>query len=220
VPESEEEIAYYRAIEDFFATVRGVPHTLSPRDFQLLREWWRDQIPLPAVTSGITEVMAKRRSRDEDATVVSLSYCRHAVRRQANRLARMHTGESRPDLGPHEAAAPSLQTLTEQLIEISTEWRRLNPELADVIDQIAGQLTRATGLPPALLEEHLFAIETVMLDLCWRVLPMEQQKTIEEVSRDAAETSGGADSTRDRTYRAIRDRELRKLLGLPRLELG
>ena len=44
------EIEYYRAIEDRFAALRGVPHTLSPKDFQLMRRWWSDQVPLAAVT--------------------------------------------------------------------------------------------------------------------------------------------------------------------------
>ena len=39
---SEDELRYYRTVEDLFATLRGVPHVLSPRDFQLLRTWWRD----------------------------------------------------------------------------------------------------------------------------------------------------------------------------------
>ena len=50
------ELAYYRSVEDLFATLRGTPHTLSPRDFQLLRGWWRDEVPLAAVVTGLTEV--------------------------------------------------------------------------------------------------------------------------------------------------------------------
>ena len=79
----EEELRYYRSVEDFFAWVRGVPHTLSPRDFQLLRSWWRDQVPLAAVLAGITEVISRRREDGDGDPVVSLSYCRHAVRRHA-----------------------------------------------------------------------------------------------------------------------------------------
>ncbi|MEJ2582841.1 MAG: hypothetical protein P8127_14590 [Acidobacteriota bacterium] len=86
------EIAYYREIEDYFATLRGVPHVLSPKDFQLLREWWRDEIPLPAVRAALAEVFARRRDRGEPDPVVSLSYCRHAVKAHARRAAEMHVG--------------------------------------------------------------------------------------------------------------------------------
>jgi len=50
--DDELELEYYRAVEDLFATLRGVPHVISPKDFQLLREWWRDEVPLVAVDEG------------------------------------------------------------------------------------------------------------------------------------------------------------------------
>ena len=73
MPETEEELAYYREIEDFFAAMRGVPHIVSPKDFQLLRGWWRDRIPLAAVAAGISEVFARRRDRNDRDPVVSLT---------------------------------------------------------------------------------------------------------------------------------------------------
>ena len=90
--EDDREISYYRAVEDLFATLRGVPHMLSPKDFHLLRSWWREGIPLAAVSAGATEVFARRRERGEIDPVVSLSYCRHAVKAHARRIADMRVG--------------------------------------------------------------------------------------------------------------------------------
>ncbi len=109
------ELEYYRAVEDLFATLRGVPHVISPKDFQLLREWWRDEVPLAAVRAGITEVFARRRERGELDPVVSLSYCRHAVRKHAQRLAEMLVGASDDGASPPPDPKPDLEALATDL---------------------------------------------------------------------------------------------------------
>ncbi len=220
MPDTEEELAYYREIEDFFAAMRGVPHIVSPKDFQLLRGWWRDRIPLAAVAAGISEVFARRRDRDDRDPVVSLTYCRHAVHRHAARLAEMHVGE-----GPVEGAAgfespaqdldPLLQRMGAAAGSLSEEL----PEVAAVILEIVERMSTAPAMPPALLEEHLFSMEAVLLDRCWRALPEVERSAIDDRSRQASDRAGGGRSTRARTRRAIRDRELRERLGLPRLEI-
>lgn len=222
VPESEEELSFYRAIEDFFATVRGVPHVLSPKDFQLLRGWWRDKVPLAAITNGVTEVLAKRRDRGENDPVVSLSYCRHAVNRHTKRLAEMHVGEADAELyaSRNGSDVQALSTLTARLHEAGSRWRQQKPEVAAAIDQIADQLERTPDMPPALLEEHLFSVEAVLLDRCWRELASQDREAIERRCDEATASWEGSESARNRTYRAVRDRELRELLDLPRLELG
>ncbi len=220
MPESDEEIAFYRAVEDFFAAARGVPHVLSPKDFQLLRSWWQDRVPLAAVVSGITEVLARRRERGEDEPVVSLSYCRHAVRRHSRRLAEMHLGEPPPDSPPGPShPAEAVRELAGRLRRAPDGWRQRQPEVAAVVEQIAQQIESAPAMPPALLEEHLYAIETVLLDRCWRALAGPDRDAIEGLSRQAADRTDAGDDARERTRRAVRDREVRLLLGLPRLEL-
>jgi hypothetical protein len=222
VPEMEEELAYYREIEDYFAAMRGVPHTLSPKDFQLLRGWWRDEIPLAAVAAGISEVFARRRDRGDRDPVVSLTYCRHAVHRNAARLAEMHVGE-----GPVEPAAAGLEPPVQDLDSLLGRMRAAAdslsedlPEVAAVIGEIVDRMSNAPAMPPAILEEHLFSMEAVLLDRCWRALPEPVRDAIDARSRQAADAAGGERSTRERTRRAIRDRELRERLGLPRLEIG
>src|SRR5512135_3596651 len=90
-----EELAYYRAVEDQFAALRGTTFIFSPKDFALLRSWWTAGVPLAAVLAGIGEVWERRRERDGDP-VSSLSYCRHAVARHARRLAAAHEGAAAP----------------------------------------------------------------------------------------------------------------------------
>ena len=219
--ETDDELEFYRAVEDFFATVRGVPHLLSPKDFQLLRSWWRDGVPLAAVTGGISEVFARRRGEGDDDPVVSLAYCRHAVARHAKRLAEMRAGAH-----PEEAAAGAADT-RHPPVALATALRssaaKLTGELLPVVGailKVADLVEAGADLPPAVLEERLFALESVLLAGCWRALPEAERERIEAVSAAAAVASGANGEARERTRRAIRDRELRRALGLPRLELG
>jgi len=122
------EIAYYRTVEDLFATLRGVPHILSPKDFHLLRQWWRDEVPLAAVRAGITEVFAKRRERGEPDPVVSLSYCRHAVKTHARRIAEMHVGASDEGVRqPEFDAEDALRSLESELNAAAESQRDPRP---------------------------------------------------------------------------------------------
>jgi hypothetical protein len=216
-----EELAYYRNVEDLFATLRGVPHTLSSKDFQLLRSWWREQIPLSAVTAGITEVFARRRERGDDGPIVSLSYCRHAVARHAKRVAEMRVGDDHgkdvSQQGP--STVERLASLVNDVKSAAEANERSFPEIAEILHRMADQLRHCDEMPLALLEDHLFSLETVLLDSCWDHLPDARQREIDERARSLADASGAEGDALSRTRRAMRDRELRTKLHLPRLEL-
>lgn len=217
--EIDPERAYYRAVEDLFATLRGVPHTLSPRDFQLLRDWWQDEVPLSAVRAGITEVFARRRERGEIDPIVSLGYCRHAVRSHAKRAAEMQVGahdveSTRAD--PQE----SVHALSKSLSRVADQHRSTNPRLADVLDAFSVTVAGALELPPSALEEHLFALESALLATCLEALDDRLREKIEKCARREAEAMSVTAEARERSYRALRDRLLREELDLPRLELA
>jgi len=212
------ELAYYRAVEDLFATLRGVPHVISPKDFQLLREWWRDEVPLAAARAGITEVFARRRERGELDPVVSLSYCRHAVRKHAQRLAEMQVGAT-DGTSPPPDSGPSLEVLAADLNAVAARSRSENPRIADIIESIATAVESASELPVSALEEHLFALESVLLANCIEALDGTSRESLERRARHEAESTAATPEARERTFRALRDRLLRADLGLPRLEL-
>ncbi len=218
--ENDPELAYYRAVEDFFATLRGVPHVLSPKDFHLMREWWRDEVPLAAVRAGITEVFGRRRERGEAAPVVSISYCRHAVRAQARRAAEMAVGLAEGSAHPPPPPAVALATLAAELAGAASRLRDEMPRVAEVISGFATVVESATELPAAAVEEHLFALESALLANCLDAIDESQRHEIEERARIDAANTAATPGARERTFRALRDRLLRELLSLPRLELG
>jgi hypothetical protein len=217
--EDEKELEYYRAVEDLFATLRGVPHVISPKDFQLLREWWRDEVPLTALRAGITEVFARRRERGEIDPVVSLSYCRHAVRKHAQRLAEMQVGAPEDGSSAAPDPKPALEALAAGLEAVAVQSRSERPRIANIIESIAAAVEAAAELPPSALEEHLFALESALLANCLEALDEPDRRSLEQRAQHEAEATATTPEARDRTFRALRDRLLRSDLGLPRLEL-
>ncbi|HSN55551.1 MAG TPA: hypothetical protein VLT32_12810 [Candidatus Sulfomarinibacteraceae bacterium] len=216
------ELEYYRRVEDLFACLRGMPHILSPRDFQLLRQWWRDGVPMAAVVTGLTEVFAKARERGDDDPVASLSYCRHAVRRQARRLAAMHAGAGD---GDRSTSPPpdqeGLRSLVAALEAVAAGQRDAHPAVAEAVRRTGRQVATALEeVPPELLDEHLFALESELLEACWAALPARDRDAIDGRTSEEAAATAGTDEARRRSRRALRDRELRRLLALPRLEVG
>ena len=77
----------------------------------------------------------------------------------------------------------------------------------------------AHELPPAALEEHLFALESALLATCLTTLGNDDRDELEERARADASASAATPEARDRTFLAFRDRLLRELLALPRLDL-
>ena len=217
--EDDRELEYYRAVEDLFATLRGMPHTLSPKDFSLLREWWRDGIPLVAVQAGMTEVVARRREQGEAEPVVSLSYYRHAVRRHAKHAAEMAVGatevstETPPDLDE------ARQSVVRKLRAAAASNRVARPNVSDALDRVAGMIEDTADLPPAFLGEHLFALESTLLANCLDALDEDERSRLEGRAEKEADAVTATPDARERTFRAFRDRGLRDLLGIPRLEL-
>lgn len=216
------ELDYYRSIEDLFASLRGTPHVLSPRDFQLLRLWWREEVPLAAVTAGLTEVFARQREREDADPVVSLSYCRHAVKRQAKRLAEMHIGQAESDGGIEPAeVAERCAALAAALTSATDTQRESRPKVADELNRISALIEAAAGeLTADLMDEHLFGLESAMLHGCWEALPDNERQRISDRVEAAVDASSVSEEGRKRSLRALRDREIRLLLSLPRLEIG
>jgi hypothetical protein len=217
--ESKAERDYYRAVEDLFATLRGVPHTLSPKDFQLLRQWWHDEVPLSAIRAGITEVFARRRERGDPEPVVSLGYCRHAVNSHAKRAAEMLVGAHEVGGSAPPDAQTRLRDLSRDLSRAAEAQRSENGRLADVIDRFSDMVAAASDLPPSTLDEHLFALESTLLANCLEALDDRLHLSVEARARREAEATAATPEASERAFHALRDRLLREELGLPRLEL-
>jgi hypothetical protein len=210
------EIAYYRAVEDHFAALRGTPFLFSPKDFALLRRWWGEGVPLAAVLAGIAEAWERRRERDEDP-VSSLSYCRHAVTRHAKRLMAARTGAA--EVAPPPDVAAALAALVVALEAAQARWSGLA-----AVREVLRDLERAVAsLPPdgepAAVEKALADLEFGALDALARSLPPDAAHAIERDVGESVDRLGLEPDVRERTRRALVIKAVRRFVGVPRLEL-
>jgi hypothetical protein len=210
-----DEAAYYRAVEDHFARLRGTVFVISPKDYALLRGWWRDGVPLAAVLAGVAEVF-ERRERGSADPVSSLTYCRHAVSRHARRL----VGASGARLASPLDASGAL-TLLSAAIRRAAESCVDRPPLAAVLDDLRQAVESLPAeADPVALEETLARLELAALESAATRLPDGARAEIDaRVASELANLTAG-ETVRSRTERALRLRLVRELLGLPRLELG
>ena len=77
--DSEEQRAYFQAIEKKFVELRGAPLLVAPGDWHVARRWRQAGIPLDLVLAVLTEVFKKRQERGGKRQILPLRYCIPAV---------------------------------------------------------------------------------------------------------------------------------------------
>jgi hypothetical protein len=167
----------------------------------------------------MTEVVARRREQGESEPVVSLSYYRHAVKRHAKHAAEMAVGASEVETVAPPDLDEARRSLVGKLRAAAASNRSARPQVSDALDRIAGMIEDAADLPPASLGEHLFALESTLLANCLEALDENERSQLEVRAEKEAAAVTATPEARTRTFRAFRDRGLRDLLGIPRLEL-
>lgn len=213
---SDEELLFYRAVEDAFAALRGTVFVFNPKDFALLQGWWRSGVPLGAVMAGLGEVFARARQRGADLPS-SLAYCRHAVLRHARRLAAAHVGGE--EAGLARPVGPALAALAKAVRTAGAAWgehdgvARILENLADAIEGLPA------GAPPAALEATLEQLEGTALVALAAALPRAEGEAMQREAEAGASETGISAEVRARCQRALLARAVRERLGLPRLEL-
>jgi hypothetical protein len=211
----DDEVAYYRAVEDHFARLRGTPFLFTPKDFGLLRRWWQEGVPLAAVMAGVGEAMARRAERGEDP-VSSLAYCRHAVARHARRLLAAAVGGAAA--GGAVDAGARLATYAEAVRRAAA--RQPAGEAAAALAALADAvLTLPADAPPAALDATAASLERAALAAAMRALPPGPREALaaEIRSRELAAAEGGELPATAR--QAILLQAAREALALPRLDL-
>ena len=71
---------YFERVEEHFGRRRGGPMVLSPKDWQLIRKWQEEGIPLPVVLRGINQAFDRfAASSPRPDRINSLGYCAQEV---------------------------------------------------------------------------------------------------------------------------------------------
>ncbi|MCU0291460.1 MAG: hypothetical protein MUF10_05645 [Thermoanaerobaculaceae bacterium] len=213
---SDEELHFYRAVEDAFAALRGTIFVFNPRDFALLQGWWRSGVPLGAVMAGLGEVFERARQRDADPPS-SLTYCRHAVHRHAKRLAAAHVGGEMP--GAVRPAGPALAALAAAVRDARAAWDA-QQAVACALESLAQAIEGLPAdAPPAALEATLEQLEGAALEALLAALPPGEREAVQRAAGAGAPEAGVSAEVAERSRRALQARAVRERLGLPRLEL-
>lgn len=206
---SEEEVAYFRAVEDAFVRLRGAPLLLSPADFQVAARWRREGVPLSLVVASLEGVFAKRRERGAKGRINSLRYCAPAVDAA--------WAEVRELQGPARRAVPSEETPVGERLAALAEalpeglagrdaWRQRLLALGGSAEAVE-QALRA-------LDDELLAAVDAGLDPASRERLDGEVAVILEGLRDRF-----PDSELEALRAQLRRQRLRRLLELPVLTL-
>ncbi len=204
---------YFLAIEDVFLELRGAPLQLSPRDWQIAREWHEAGIPLELVERTVREVFERRRARLEaaekdDEKVWNLAYLKRSVKAAWRRQ--------------QELSAPGAAGEAEEL-DLPARLERLAASLPAELagrEAAAAEIRALEGDAQA-IEESLARIDRELLEQARAGLPASGRQAIERelaASRETLADRLPADEL-ERAEERLREEVLRRRLGLPLLSL-
>jgi hypothetical protein len=218
--ETEEDRAYYAAGEAAFIARRGTPFLLSPKDFELLKEWRAVGIPIEAVAVGIDEAFTRREERGATGRVNSLRYCRDAVLSAWERRSETAVGRG---AGRSEGDAADSGATLARLAETFDVAARQLPQLTDVVDSARRSLDRLARSSKTAgdIEASLARLDRRLSNELYAALPLDRRQRIDSrVDELLARARVRMDrETEEKTRRALRRRTLREELALPRLTL-
>jgi hypothetical protein len=226
---------YYSAIEEEFSRRRRASILLSPRDWALIGEWKRAGVPLRIVLQGIANIFDAFDRRGPTARRInSLAYCRqevlglHELYLGIRAAEAGRPGEEARDTGTDKAIARYLGRLARRVREAmaASSGRHLDTLVA-ALARAAAELkllkkqVRDRSIPPSDLEEALRALDESVLMAARAGLPPEEIREAEAaVEREIGEERRRmAPEAFAATQRALMERRLRAIGGLPRLTL-
>lgn len=192
---------YFAEIESHFAARRGTPFILSAKDWDLMKSWATEGVPLPVVIEAIDSVFDK--ATDRKKVVNSLRYVRHAVKELWSERKELRVGDA--------AAAPEETGPAEVLATLADGVARVDEQAAADVRALAAERNVSK------VEERLIAIEGELIDRLVTTLPAEEMAAIR--AEIASGLAGLDEKTRARTEAANLRRVVRDKFGLPRLTL-
>ncbi len=185
---------YFQEIEFHFASRRGTPFVVSPKDWQVMKTWAEAGVPLPVVIEALDSVFEKREAKGK--SVSSLYYCRHAIKELWDERRELQIGSE--TIAPEEAPGPRLDALALALDTF--------PEYAK---RVRG-LIREQSVPR--IEEALMELETELVESLVANAP--------QLRAQAEQLAAGADEkVRARSTDAHLRRIVREHFDIPRLTL-
>jgi hypothetical protein len=205
------DLEYFQAIELAFILQRGAPLLLSPSDYQVIKAWHRDGVPLELVLRELEEFFDRRRLREDARLVRSLRQCRPKIDAAWRNLQELTAPGARAAGTEPLAVEPRLAALARALPEDLPGREALGEEIAAL----------AALADPRRIEERLAELEDEVVEALLSALAGPERSAVEaEVDRTLASLAGrvaGEEAARARD-RLLRQR-VRRQTGLPTLSL-
>jgi hypothetical protein len=180
---------YFQEIESHFISRRGTPFVLNAKDWELMKKWAADAIPLPIIIEAIDSVFDRFDASQRQ--VNGLAFCRDAVRRLWKERRELQIGAS--EAVPEAGAEPALDALATALE--SSAARAFAPRVRE--------LAAEKSVPK--IEEQLIDLEHEL------AIALATDAIRADAARAAA---GNARAEEAHLRRLVRER-----FGLPRLTL-
>ena len=213
---SDPEAEYYQSVEEYFVSRRGDPLFLSNADWNLVRRWRLEGLPLRVVLRGIRDALdAHAHGFGRERKVKSLAYCKSAVEAAGERwrsALALHGGEGQDATKTLQAFAHDLRRALPVLGE------RARERAAAIADELSGR-AHAASLDE--LTARLAGLEAGLVEAIASDLGAARLSELE------AEVDAGLERWRARLPARVletlrRESLTRRLLeqhGLPRLSL-
>jgi hypothetical protein len=188
---------YFLEIESHFVQRRGTPFPiLGPKDWELMKKWSEDGVPLPVVLEAIDSVFDKREAKGKK--VNSLTYCKHAVKEMWDERKELQVGAE--GLSPEESPQARLDALATVLESTPA---------ADYAPRVR-ELAKEQTLPR--IEDALMELETLLIEeLLLRAPHLREEAT--------ALAAGADEKSRARSMDAHLRRLVREEFAIPRLTI-
>ncbi|MEE9219117.1 MAG: hypothetical protein V3U98_08610, partial [Acidobacteriota bacterium] len=126
------EADYVGEVEAKLAGLRGAPLVLSTRDWERVRGWRRQGIPLPVVLRALMDVLGERRSGEHanlELQPRSLAYCERAVQQRWSSQREAWVGRSSPANAVPGRLRSALHAVARQ-VEAAAHRARRSPRAA------------------------------------------------------------------------------------------
>jgi hypothetical protein len=217
-----EESSYVISVTNVYLRLRGKGLMLSPLDEARILSWARSGVPLEAALRGIARTFERYA---QEGTVngrpPQLSGCELQIRKEYARHKKLSIGSAPTPTVPVAAAPPDVAARLAQLCERLAEAGKTETDVR-IQEMYRNAYRRLRKSPP--LEspsEFVSRVDEKLCDEAYHKLSPEEHATIETRVGQALQRSFSAadPSAREALVQQLRRQEVRKLLGLFRLEL-
>lgn len=213
---------YYEEVESYFVARRGSPLFITPSEWDLVRRWEQQGIPLAVVKEGIDRVFERPKTLLKPRR---LGYCRQTVEAAFRRFRESSLGGRAGGTAQDDSSASAhLTEVSSRLQDLAAAWSETQSELSLLLERTAAavrSLSERAEEAPGEVERELTALDGKLVVESEAVLGDAVREELRREAESSLESYRGR--MPEKIYRAALEsgyrRRLRRKLGLPTLSL-